>query len=83
MCRTKPNLPSDQTDRELFTDLAMHDVWVDADMYSVFELLWESSRTSVPDSWQTCMSKFREQFRSMVLADQDLVRIYNSLPNVS
>ena len=39
VCRTKPNLPSAQTDRELFTDLAMHDVWVDADMNSVFELL--------------------------------------------
>ncbi len=71
-------LPEGRTDREIFERMPLDDTWDDADLYSVFKYLWNSSSTNVPDGWYETMVQFEKDFRDAVVGSADLVAEYNS-----
>ena len=42
--RTRPKVNVRKSDRELFTDLALGDIWVESECHKIFEYLWASKR---------------------------------------
>lgn len=75
--RRKPTWPTELTDREFFVNMPLSDTWDDADLYSVFDYLWKSKTTKIPESWVQTMTNFEQEFRSAVVADANLVKEYN------
>lgn len=70
---------SDCSDREIFAALPFSDTWDDADLFTVFTYLWDSSATSIPESWLDTMTQFQAEFKNAVVGDQNLVAEYNSV----
>ena len=72
-------MAEDVSDRELFDRLPLNDTWCDAKLFEVFNYLWQSKSTCIPESWFCTMYEFHEEFRGAVVGDPDLVAEY-SLP---
>ena len=79
VARSKPLVSKDRTDRELFESLELQDTWSDANLFAVFDYLYQSSGTMIPDSWRATMSEFHMAFRNAVVASDSLVDEYNNL----
>ena len=75
-CRRKPHIAEDVSDRELFDRLPLNDTWCDAKLFEVFNYLWQSKSTCIPESWFCTMYEFHEEFRGAVVGDPDLVAEY-------
>ena len=71
-------MPADATDRQIFAGLPLGDTWDDADLYTCFKYLWDSSATVIPESWCETMTKFEREFRQAVVAEPALVDEYNA-----
>ena len=76
-CRRKPRVAEDVSDRELFDRLPLNDTWCDAKLFEVFNYLWQSKSTCIPESWFCTMYEFHEEFRGAVVGDPDLVAEYS------
>lgn len=79
VCRRPPTPVHGLSDRELFEQMPVGDPWNDADLYTVFSYLYNSKSTVVPDSWAESMAQFAEEFRQLVVGDDDLRQEYNNL----
>lgn len=79
VARSKPPVSKDRTDRELIESLELQDTWSDANLFAVFDYLYQSSGKMIPDSWRATMSEFHMAFRSAVVASDSLVDEYNNL----
>ena len=64
--RSKVGTPPHLTDREIFEQLPLGDVWHDAHMLEAWDFLWNHALTSVPDSWLECMTRFDREFRDTI-----------------
>ena len=71
-------MPAGATDRQIFAGLPLGDTWDDADLYTCFKYLWDSSATVIPESWCETMTKFEREFRQAVVAEPALVDEYNA-----
>ena len=64
--RSKVGTPPHLTDREIFEQLPLGDVWHDAHMLEAWDFLWKHAQTRVPDSWLECMTRFDREFRDTI-----------------
>lgn len=58
--RQKQEIDTSKTDREIFRDLKLGDLWQDADLVSCYRYLRKSKRFSsaIPSSWENVFMDF-------------------------
>ena len=56
--RQKLKIDLDKSDKELFQELALGDVWSDADLAGAYKYFRGSNRSRVPNSWQPVFEEF-------------------------
>lgn len=59
--RGKVFLTPGRTDRELFENEPLGDLWWDAKMPWVFEYLYHNRKLNIPESWEATMETFRKE----------------------
>ena len=59
--RGKPEVNSRATDRELFEQQPLGDLWWDAELPQVFFYLLQNKNLQIPDSWLSTMKNFQEE----------------------
>ncbi|CAK9084650.1 unnamed protein product [Durusdinium trenchii] len=57
--RTRPEIDSRKTDRELFENLPLGDIWYESDCHKAFEYLYNSKYLRIPTSWAPTIQSFR------------------------
>ena len=64
--RQKVLINTTATDRELFQNLPLGDVWSDGEVIQVWAYLYRNSRLKIPDSWQETLSNFNRELMDIV-----------------
>jgi len=64
--RQKVLINTTATDRELFQNLPLGDVWSDGEIIQVWAYLYRNSRLKIPDSWQETLSNFNRELMDIV-----------------
>ena len=54
------------TDRELFQQMPLGDVWVDAKMHLVWKYIYSSKYVTIPSSWENAMRQFDSELTAAV-----------------
>lgn len=65
--RGKPDVPLEASDRELFDQLPLGDLWWDADMPAVFHYLLENKHLRIPVEWKPTIMDFKEALKAAPL----------------
>ena len=55
-----------RTDREMFDDLGMGDVWADANLAKVYFYARQNKHLVIPDSWLASIEKFDKELDDRV-----------------
>eukprot|EP00435_Cladocopium_sp_Y103_P025890 s546_g6.t1 len=64
--RTRPKLDLRKSDRELFEDLPMGDIWFESQCHLAFEYLFTSKSLRIPQTWESTMTTFRAELLAEV-----------------
>ena len=49
--RQKRSVDTKMTDKELFQNMPLGDLWSDAQLVSIYKYLRQSKKTTIPDTW--------------------------------
>lgn len=64
--RQKKVISSTKTDRELFDDLKVDDIWPEAELVQVWGYLYNNTRLVIPPSWEDTLANFNQQLMDSV-----------------
>lgn len=64
--REKPALSTTATDRELFEQMEIGDVWAEAELIQVWSYLYRNRHLTIPESWQSTMKSFNHMLMEIV-----------------
>lgn len=59
-------ISSTKTDRELFDDLKVDDIWPEAELVQVWCYLYKNDRLAIPPSWEDTLATFNQQLLDTV-----------------
>lgn len=74
--RGKKKQSMDLTDRELFAEAPLGDVWWDASLPSVWSYLWGNRKLSIPDSWHDTMEQFHTELMAATWLGRVCLRLH-------
>ena len=63
--RQKREIDCSLTDLELFNQMSLDDLWIDAELVDVYRYLRRYKPHTVPPSWETTMEKLDAQLESL------------------
>lgn len=64
--RTRGKFSQGKSDRELFEDLKIGDIWYESKCHETFFYLYSSKHVRIPDSWAVSMEKFKKELSAEV-----------------
>ena len=64
--REKPVVSTTATDRELFEQMEVGDVWAEAELIQVWSYLYRNRNLTIPESWQSTMKSFNSTLMDIV-----------------
>lgn len=67
--RGKLPLPRGLSDRELFDQMELGDLWWDASLPCVWQYLYKNRKCTIPSSWENTMRRFNAEITKVTLSE--------------